>query len=43
MGRIAIWHRSSRLGIGIWLRPFEQVFSRLPRPADLVSTISLVR
>jgi hypothetical protein len=41
--RSAILHRSSRLGIGVGPRRFEQVFSCLSRPADLFSTIPLVR
>jgi hypothetical protein len=41
--RTAIWHRSSRLDIGTVTRRFEQIFSRLSRPADFFSTIALVR
>jgi hypothetical protein len=41
--RTAIRYRSGRLGIGTGPRRFEQVFSCLPRPADLFPTISFVR
>jgi hypothetical protein len=41
--RSAILHRSSRFGIGIGARRFKQVFGCLSRPADLFSTVSLVR
>jgi len=43
MRRTAVWRRFSRLGIGVGARRSEQVFSCLSRPADLFSTISLVR